>query len=115
MNGLVIGEGQYLDTAGQPSGFDVLQNSIYNNYTYQITVEKEISKYRDILLNLLHPSGIKLKGRRTSTNQVKYNFQAAEIINKGYPLYHYTGTASSNVKISTSFTNPSNNIIQFYM
>ena len=63
LNGLVLSQGQYLSKRGQPSSYDVLQSSIYNNFTYQITVEKEISKYRDILLNLLHPSGMKVLGR----------------------------------------------------
>ena len=63
LNGLVIGQGQYLDKKGQPSSFSVLQSQIYNNYTYVITVEKEISKYRDILLNILHPSGMQMLGR----------------------------------------------------
>lgn len=63
LNGLVLSQGQYLNKRGQPSSYDVLQSSIYNNFTYQITVEKEISKYRDILLNLLHPSGMKVIGR----------------------------------------------------
>jgi hypothetical protein len=63
LDGLVISQGQYLNTKGQPSSFDVLQSSKFNNYTYQITVEKEIAKYKDILLNLLHPSGMKLIGR----------------------------------------------------
>jgi hypothetical protein len=63
LNGLVISQGQYLDKRGQPSSFDVLQSSVYNNYTYQITVEKEIAKYKDILLKLLHPSGMKVLGR----------------------------------------------------
>jgi hypothetical protein len=63
LNGLVLSQGQYLSKRGQPSSYDVLQSSIYNNFTYQITVGKEISKYRDILLNLLHPSGMKVLGR----------------------------------------------------
>ena len=58
LNGLVISEGQYLDSRGQPSSFSVLQNEIYNNYTYQITVQKEIDKYRSTLLNLLHPNTV---------------------------------------------------------
>ena len=33
LNGLVIGQGQYLDTSGQPSSYDVLQSSQYNNFT----------------------------------------------------------------------------------
>ena len=63
LNGLVLSQGQYLSKRGQPSSYDVLQSSIYNNYTYQITVEKEIAKYKDILLNLLHPTGMKVLGR----------------------------------------------------
>ena len=53
LNGLVVSQGQYLTTQGQPSGFDVLQSTVYNNFTYQIT------KYREVLLNLLHPTGMK--------------------------------------------------------
>jgi hypothetical protein len=63
LNGLTIGQGQYLNDRGQPSAFSVLQSEYYNNYTYQITVEKEIAKYRETLLNLLHPSGMKVLGR----------------------------------------------------
>ncbi|WP_339941548.1 hypothetical protein, partial [Undibacterium luofuense] len=62
MNGLVIGQGQYLNSQGQPSSFNVLQSQTYNNFTYQITVEKEIAKYRDILLGLLHPTGTNVIG-----------------------------------------------------
>ena len=63
LNGLVIGQGQYLTSSGQLSSYDVLQSKDYNNFTYQITVEKAISDYRNTLLNLLHPSGINLIGR----------------------------------------------------
>ena len=72
LNGLVIGQGQYLDKKGQPSSFSVLQSQIYNNYTYVITVEKEISKYRDILLNLLHPSGMQMLGRYSLKSTVNF-------------------------------------------
>ena len=44
LNGLVISQGQYLNSRGHPSSFDVLQSSIYNNYTYIVTVQKEIAK-----------------------------------------------------------------------
>ena len=73
LNGLVIGQGQYLDKKGQPSSFSVLQSQIYNNYTYVITVEKEISKYRDILLNLLHPSGMQMLGRYALKSSANFN------------------------------------------
>jgi hypothetical protein len=73
LNGLTIGQGQYINSQGQPSGYDVLQSSIYNNYTYQITVEKEIAKYRDILLGLLHPTGMQVLGRYSLKSQASFN------------------------------------------
>lgn len=114
LNGLVIGQGQYIDSRGQPSGFSVLQSQDYNNYTYQITVNKEIEKYRTILLNLLHPSGTKLIGRYAIESQEDYDIDAQEIINQGYSLYHYTQVAASNAAMTTTLSNPSTNTIQFY-
>lgn len=113
LNGLVIGQGQYLDTSGQPSSFDVLQSVDYNNYTYQITLEKEIEKYRKTLLNLLHPTGMKVLGRFAMKSNNAMNFSATDILNTGHTLSFYTGTNGSNVTMTASFTNPSNNIIQF--
>lgn len=76
LNGLVLSQGQYLNKQGQPSSYDVLQSSIYNNFTYQITVEKEIAKYRDILLNLLHPSGMKVLGRYSLRSNASFTSTA---------------------------------------
>jgi hypothetical protein len=76
LNGLVISQGQYLDKQGQPSSFNVLQSTNYNNYTYQITVEKEIAKYRDILLNLLHPTGMKMLGRYVLNSNASFQSTA---------------------------------------
>jgi hypothetical protein len=76
LNGLVISQGQYLDKQGQPSSFNVLQSTKYNNYTYQISVEKEIAKYRDILLNLLHPTGMKMIGRYVLNSNTSFQSTA---------------------------------------
>ena len=76
LNGLVISQGQYLDKQGQPSSFNVLQSTKYNNYTYQISVEKEIAKYRDILLNLLHPTGMKMIGRYVLNSNASFQSTA---------------------------------------
>jgi hypothetical protein len=113
LNGLIIGQGQYLDTTGQPSGFDVLQSLDYNNFTYEITLEKEIAKYRNILLNLLHPTGMKVLGRFAMVSNSSYNSTAIDALSSGYSLYHYTGAPASNAIMYGSFTNPSNNIINF--
>ena len=114
LNGLVVGRGQYLNSRGQPSAFDVLESEIYNNYTYQITVEKEISKYRDILLNLLHPLGMNVLGRYSTKSNGDYDFHGLEALNQGKLLSSYTGYPGSSVTMVTDFVNKSNNILQFY-
>jgi hypothetical protein len=79
LNGLTISGGQYLNTYGQPSSFNVLQSKIYNNYTYEITVNEAIAKYRNILLNLLHPTGMQLIGRYALKSETKFNSTAIAI------------------------------------
>ena len=113
LNGLTIGQGQYLTSQGQPSAFNVLQSSYYNNYTYEITVEKEISKYRDILLNLLHPAGMQLIGRYSIRDQQPVNFHNYDSYNSGHTLDYYTGTVNSKATMKADFTNYANNIVVF--
>jgi hypothetical protein len=114
LNGLVISEGQYLDTSGQPSSFDVLQDENYNNFTYQITVEKEIAKYRDTLLNLLHPTGMKVIGRYDMRANCKYDLAEESVLQLGHTLGFYTGDPGSYVTMSSTWENQSNNIVNFY-
>ena len=44
LNGLNTSQGQYLNSQGFPSGFNVLQSDVYNNFTYELTVQKEIGR-----------------------------------------------------------------------
>ena len=113
LNGLVIGNGQYLDTTGQPSAFDVLQSENYNNYTYEITLSKEIEKYRDILLNLLHPSGTKVLGRIAMSSNNNMSFDLVEALDTGHTLGYYAGNAATVSITAGTAANPSNNIIKF--
>lgn len=113
LNGLVISQGQYLDTTGQPSSFDVLQSEIYNNFTYQITLEKEIAKYRDTLLNLLHPTGMKVIGRYAMKSNDAIDLTTVSALDTGYTLGYYTGDPGSYVTMSSTWTNYSNNIVLF--
>ena len=113
MNGLVIGNGQYLDTTGQPSAFDVLQSVDYNNYTYQITLSKEIEKYRSVLLNLLHPSGTRVIGRIAMRSSNNMNFIVNDALDRGYRLSYYVGTAATVSISAGNATTPSNNIVTF--
>ncbi|MEI8286127.1 MAG: hypothetical protein WCG15_02380, partial [Actinomycetes bacterium] len=114
LNGVVNGQGRYMDSKGQLSSFDVLQNSVYNNFTYEITVEKAISKYRDILLNVLHPSGTNVFGkyRMSSANTVQYVIQSS--LSQGHTLLYYTNNASSNAYMGTTFDKHSTNSIRLF-
>jgi hypothetical protein len=92
----------------------VLQSIKYNNFTYQITLEKEISKYREVLLNLLHPTGTNVIGRYAlkSNNEVFHHAQQG--FESGQKLSYYLGEHTSDaLNIVTSFTNKSNNVIKF--
>jgi hypothetical protein len=113
-NGLVSGEGKYIGTRGQLSSFDVLQNEEYNNYTYVITLEKEIEKYRNIVNNLLHPTGTKMLGRYVLNDANTLNFAADSAAKFGHTLAYYTGNPASSATITSDFNNASNNIIKFY-
>ena len=112
LNGLVISQGQYLNSQGHPSSFDVLQNTIYNNFTYQITVEKEISKYRNVLLELLHPTGMNVIGRNAIKSNTSYHLHNFQAVQQGHTLGYYTNSTESGAKMVTDFTNKSNNIIE---
>jgi hypothetical protein len=114
LNGLVIGDGQYLTTQGQPSSYDVMQDKRYNNFTYLITVEREISKYRDVLLSLLHPLGTNVLGRYGLKSNNNVNLHSYDALNDGRPLSYYLGSnVSDAITIATDFTNKSNNIVKF--
>lgn len=69
LNGLILGSGRYIDESHQPSSFSVLEDENYNNFTYVISVEKDISKYRDILYESIHPSGTKVIGQTVIKNE----------------------------------------------
>lgn len=113
LNGLIVGEGQYIKDDGFPSSFQVLENEDYNNFTYQLTVQKSFDAYKDVLFKLLHPSGTKiipinaLKSQETINNN-RESYQA-----NSHTLNYYTGATSSNATIYTNFTNKSNNIVKF--
>ena len=112
LNGLVIGQGQYLDTTGQPSSFDVLQSEIYNNFTYQITLSKEIEKYRDILLNLVHPAGTRVLGRIAMKSNTSMNYTGIDALSNAHTLYAALGYNTGSAQITGgTFASPSNNII----
>ncbi|NBP01461.1 MAG: hypothetical protein EBU90_15235, partial [Proteobacteria bacterium] len=114
LNGLAFSQGQYLDSRGQPSAFSILQDENHNSFTYEITVEKEIAKYRETLLNLIHPTGTKVRGRYALKSNNSVGLHMVEGTSQGKSLYYYTQRAAANAVIRTSFSNLSSNTITFY-
>jgi hypothetical protein len=82
--GLIFGQGRYLDTVGHPSSYSVLQSDINNDYTYILSVEKPIAEYRDLLKKLLHPAGARLIGRDILKNSKSFNLHG----HRGQGLQH---------------------------
>ena len=70
----------------------MLQSSDYNNFTYQITVERAISDYRSTLLNLLHPSGINLIGRFALKSNTKVDYRIEDELSTQEYLSNIVGT-----------------------
>ncbi len=113
LNGLIIGQGQYLNDDGFPSSFQLLQDENNNNFTYRLKVQQSFSAYKEILFGLLHPAGTKVIPVNTLKSEAKINIENTTYGSNSLPLAFYTGTAGSNARIFASFTNPSNNIIKF--
>lgn len=70
LNGLILGQGRYIDESHQPSSFSVIEDQNYNNFTYVVSVEKDIAKYRDVLYETMHPAGTKVIGQAVIKNEV---------------------------------------------
>jgi hypothetical protein len=113
LNGLIIGQGQYLNDDGFPSSFQLLQDENNNNFTYRLKVQESFSAYKQVLYGLLHPAGTKVIPVNTLKSQANINVQNITFASNSLPLSYYTGTAGSNASVFGSFTTPSNNIIKF--
>ena len=113
LNGLIIGEGQYLKDDGFPSSFQVLESQDYNNFTYDLTVQKSFDAYKDALFKLLHPSGTKIVPINALKSSASIRVTSTTDESNSEPLSFYTGTAGSNATIYATFANPSNNVIKF--
>jgi len=72
LNGLKIGKGRYISDRGQLSSFSILQNKNYNDFSYILSVEKDISKYRKWIYELLHPAGSRLIGQARINSYVDH-------------------------------------------
>jgi hypothetical protein len=85
----------------------------FNNFTYELSLEKEIEKYRNILLGLLHPAGMKVLGRYYLNGANSHNFTSTSASSTGHTLSYYTGNPGSSATMTADFVNQSNNIVKF--
>lgn len=113
LNGLIIGQGQYLNDNGFPSSFQLLQDEDNNNFTYRLKVQESFSAYKEVLYGLLHPAGMKVIPVNILKSQSNIAVQNITFASNSKPLSFYTGTAGSNASIFASYSVPSNNIIKF--
>jgi len=114
LNGLIVGQGVYLNEDGQPSSLGlVLQSLDYNNYTYVLSVEKALKTYKDLILNLLHPAGSNLIGRNLLRSSNSFNLGTETGHQKGYTLEYVAGGAAYlTLEVNTATDIISTNIIK---
>jgi len=113
LNGLIIGAGQYINDDGFLSSNQVLENEDYNNFTYQLIVQKSFDAYKDVLFKLLHPSGTKVTPINALKSQTDVSIHRESFESNSQPLSYYTGNTSSTASMYSTFENASNNIIKF--
>jgi hypothetical protein len=113
LNGLIIGQGQYLKDDGFPSSFQILENAEYNDFTYQLAVEKSFDAYKDVLFKLLHPAGTKVLPVHTVKSHIDIEQHRETFSSNSHTLGYYTSDAGSTASMYGSFSAVSNNIIKF--
>jgi len=114
LDGLIVGAGKYLNDDGQLSSLGlVLESMDYNNFTYVLSVEEALKTYKDLVLNLLHPSGMNLRGRYLLKSSNSFIMKTDTFFQTGKPLYYVAGPAAYAVlSANTNSTSLSNNIIR---
>ena len=113
LNGLIIGTGQYLNDDGFPSSNQILENEDYNNFTYNLVVQKSFDAYKEVLYKLLHPSGTKVIPINALKSEETIDIHKESYQSNTHTLGFYTGDPGSNAAMYSTFENTSNNIIKF--
>ena len=110
LNGLIYGQGQYLNTVGQPSVHSIIQSEDYNDYTYELSVEQPIAKYREMLKNVLHPSGMKAKGRALLNAQKSFSVHSLAGMESIKPIQYWARWPIGNPLVSVQMAVTGNNL-----
>lgn len=110
LNGLIYGQGRYLDFISHPSNYSVLQSDIHNDYTYVLSVEKPISVYRDTLKSLIHPAGMRVIGRSLLKSEKSFGFNANRGLGIIQPLQYWVGWPVGDPNASVTMQVEGNNL-----
>jgi hypothetical protein len=115
LDGLIVGTGIYLNDDGQPSSLGlVLQSLQYNNFTYVLSVEKALKTYKDLVLNLVHPSGMNLRGRDLLRSANGFTMDTQTSYQEGYHMDTFAGpSALARIEANTQAGQISTNTIRF--
>lgn len=122
LNGLLKSNGYFLNTDGFLSADKKLQDSDkYHNFSYVVIAEKALQTYRQALLDILHPSGMKLIGYNQLTNSEDTSIKITSDVftsntansagTVDISTYGYAGDANVKMLLHFSGNNGSNNII----
>jgi len=115
LGGVITGQGKYLNDDGWISSLGrVLESKNYNKYTYVLSTTQALAKYKELVLNLVHPSGTRLIGRNLLKAANSFIFTSSEAFQNGYPLSYVAGSAAyASLLVDTATSTISNNIIKF--
>lgn len=106
-NGLIRYPGIYLNTDGQPSSDQKLQDDEkYHNYSYVINTTNDYYKFKKSLKEIIHPIGTKSFVTRIDNNSKDVSTQNVEIIylTQQYHSNTFNISNTTNNMVSTSVT-----------
>lgn len=115
LDGLIVGQGKYLNDDGHLSSLGLVLESLdYNNFTYVLSVEQALKTYKDLVLNLLHPSGMNLKGRYLLRSANGFSMNTESSFQEGFDMDTFAGPSTlARIEANTESNQISTNIIRF--
>ena len=114
LGGVVTGQGKYLNDDGWISSLGrVLESKNYNKYTYILSTTQALAKYKELVLNLVHPLGTRLIGRNLLKAENSFIVTSSEAFQNGYSLSYAAGSAAyATLSVMSTSSTISNNIIK---
>ena len=115
LDGLIVGTGKWLNDDGQVSSLGLVLESLdYNSFTYVLSVEQALKTYKDLVLNLVHPSGMNLKGRYLLNGSNSFNMITEDSFQRGQHISDVVGpSAYATIDSNTTSMELSTNVIHF--